>query len=227
MEGCVRRQAREGRKKLDRRMGKNKRSLFKRRHGPAGRCRVTGIAGAGRGTGVTHLSVLMANYLASSLQHRTAVLDWSGHGDLMSMACASGRKNEKNADAAVYGFRILGVTYYTQGSSDTLARCMEGGFEDIIIDFGEMRPSIRNEWLRSTVKIMAASLSEWKLEAFMELLTGEEECGAGWIYTAAFGSEDPRREIERQFGIPLRRVPLSVDAFSVDYRTMKWFEGIL
>ena len=35
------------------------------------------------------------------------------------------------------------------------------------------------------------------------------------------------REIERQFGIPLRRVPLSVDAFSVDYRTMKWFEGIL
>ena len=55
----------------------------------------------------------------------------------------------------------------------------------------------------------------------------EEECGAGWIYTAAFGSEDTRREIERQFGIPLRRVPLSVDAFSVDYRTMKWFEGIL
>ena len=48
-----------------------------------------------------------------------------------------------------------------------------------------------------------------------------------WIYTAAFGSEDTRREIERQFGIPLRRVPLSVDAFSVDYRTMKWFEGIL
>jgi len=132
------------------------------------------------------------------------------------MACASGRKNEKNADAAVYGFRILGVTYYTQGSSDTLARCMEGDFEDIIIDFGEMRPSIRNEWLRSTVKIMAVSLSEWK-----------EECGAGWIYTAAFGSEDTRREIERQFSIPLRRVPLSVDAFSVDYRTMKWFEGIL
>lgn len=169
----------------------------------------------------------MANYLASSLQRRTAVLDWSGHGDLMSMACASGRNNEKNADAAVYGFRILGVTYYTQGSPGALARCMEGDFEDIIIDFGEMRPSIRDEWLRSTVKIITAALSEWKLEAFMELLTGEEECGAGWIYTAAFGSEDTRREIERQFSIPLRRVPLSVDAFSVDYRTMKWFEGIL
>ena len=227
MEGCVRRQARERKERLANGMEKIKRSLFKRRHDPAGRCRVTGIAGAGRGTGVTHLCILMANYLASSLQRRTAVLDWSGHGDLMSMACASGRNNEKNADAPVNGFRILGVTYYTQGSPGALARCMEGDFEDIIIDFGEIRPSIRDEWLRSTVKIITASLSEWKLEAFMELLTGEEECGAGWIYTAAFGSEDTRREIERQFSIPLRRVPLSVDAFSVDYRTMKWFEGIL
>ena len=69
----------------------------------------------------------------------------------MSMACASGRKNEKNAAAAVYVFRILGVTYYTQGSSDTLARCMEGGFEDIIIDFGEMRPSMHREIGRAHV----------------------------------------------------------------------------
>ena len=88
-------------------------------------------------------------------------------GTLCPWPARQGRKNEKNADAAVYGIQDSRVTYYTQGSSDTLARCMEGGFEDIIIDFGEMRPSIRNEWLRSTVKIMAASLSEWKLEAFM------------------------------------------------------------
>ena len=43
----------------------------------------------------------------------------------------------------------------------------------------------------------------------------------------AFGSEDTRKQIERQFGISLVRVPLSVDAFSVDYKTMQWFERIL
>ena len=36
-----------------------------------------------------------------------------------------------------------------------------------------------------------------------------------------------RKQIERRFGISLVRVPLSVDAFSVDYETMQWFERIL
>ena len=58
----------------------------------------------------------------------------------------------------------------------------------------------------------------------MELLSEEEGRRAGWIYTAAFGSEDTRKQIERRFGISLVRVPLSVDAFSVDYETMQWFE---
>ena len=73
------------------------------------------------------------------------------------------------------------------------------------------------------------SWNRWAAVSYthLDVYKRQEECGAGWIYTAAFGSEDTRREIERQFGIPLRRVPLSVDAFSVDYRTMKWFEGIL
>ena len=44
---------------------------------------------------------------------------------------------------------------------------------------------------------------------------------------AAFGSEDTRRRIERQFGISLKRIPLSVDAFSVDHRVKDWLAGIL
>lgn len=126
-----------------------------------------------------------------------------------------------------HAYKILGVTYYMQGAPHILARCMDGSFDDIIIDFGEMRETIRAEWLRCTVKIVESALSEWKLEAFLELLTGEEERGTGWIYTAAFGSEDTRRAIEKRFGISLLRVPLSEDAFSVDYKVIEWFERVL
>lgn len=133
----------------------------------------------------------------------------------------------KAAESAAYKYEILGVTYYKQGTPYTLAACMDGSFDDIVIDFGEIRPLARPEWLRCTVKIVIAGLSEWKLESFMELLTEEEGRHTGWIYTAAFGSEDTRKEIERRFQIPLKRVPLSVDAFSVDYCGLKWFEGIL
>lgn len=171
--------------------------------------------------------MLTANYLASFLQRRTAVLDWSGHGTIAAMGSVPDRYAGKKSGSAEYVYRILGVTYYVQGDPRALARCMDGSYDDIVIDFGEMRPSIRDEWLRCAVKIMTAALSEWKIGAFMELLTEEDECRTGWIYTAAFGSEDTRKEIERQFRIPLKRVPLSVDAFLVDYRVMKWFEGIL
>nr|WP_243259753.1 hypothetical protein [Enterocloster bolteae] len=113
------------------------------------------------------------------------------------------------------------------GDPRVLASCLDGTYDEIIIDFGELRPSIRAEWLRCEVKIVMTALSEWKLEAFLELLSEEEGRRAGWIYTAAFGSEDTRKQIERRFGISLVRVPLSVDAFSVDYETMQWFERIL
>ena len=42
----------------------------------------------------------------------------------------------------------------------------------------------------------------------------------------AFGSEIMKQEIERQFHISLKQIPLSADAFSVDIRTMEWFADI-
>ena len=137
------------------------------------------------------------------------------------------RYTGKRTDPAEYGYKIFGVTYFMQGTSHVLAACMDGAYDEIIIDFGEIRPCIRAEWLRCGVKIVTAALSEWKLEAFLELLAEEDGPGTGWVYTAAFGSEDTRRQIEKQFGISLIRVPLSVDAFSVDYKLMQWFEKIL
>lgn len=176
---------------------------------------------------MTHLSVLTANYLASSLQRRTAVIEWNDHNGFSAMVRMMRNNTGNNADPGHYKNKILGVTYYRQGTPYTLAACMDGSFDEIVIDFGEMRTSVRAEWIRCTVKIVTAALSEWKLGAFKELLTEEEGRQTGWVYTAAFGSEDTRKEIERQFHIPIKRVPLSVDAFSVDYQAMKWFEGIL
>lgn len=171
--------------------------------------------------------MLAANYLASFLHHRTAVIEWNDHGSFSRIWSVLGKSKGDIQEPADYGYEVFRVTYYVQGDSCVLARCMDGAFDDIIIDFGEMRACIQTEWRRCTVKIVTASLSEWKLKAFMELLTGKEERRTGWIYTAAFGSEDIRKEIERRFHISLKRVPLSVDAFSVDYRMMEWFGEIL
>ncbi len=178
--------------------------------------RITGICGVGRSVGTTHLAVWSANYLASCCQKRTSVVEWSSHSDLIHL-----RLDDKNAQA-VRPFRLLEVDYYPQGEKEALSACIRSGYEEILIDFGSMRQEIRAEWFRCQVRILTASLSEWKLEAFLEFLAKEEELGEGWICMAAFGSETIRREIEKQFRIPIERIPFSEDAFLVDKTAMAW-----
>lgn len=182
------------------------------RRGP----RITGICGAGRSVGTTHLAVWSANYLASCRQKKTAVVEWSSHSDFIRL-----RLDDKKPQAA-RAFRLLEVDYYPQGEKEALAACIRSGYEEILIDFGSMRQEIRAEWFRCQVRILTASLSEWKLEAFLEFLAKEEELGEGWNCMAAFGSETIRYEIEKQFRIPVERIPFSEDAFQVDKAAMAW-----
>lgn len=86
-----------------------------------------------------------------------------------------------------------------------------------------MRQEIRAEWFRCQIRILTASLSEWKLEAFLEFLAEEEELGKGWNCMAAFGSKAIRHEIEKQFRIPIEKIPFSEDVFQVDKTAMAWF----
>ena len=104
-----------------------------------------------------------------------------------------------------------------------LASCIRSGYEEILIDFGPVRQEIRAEWFRCQIRILTASLSEWKLEAFLEFLAEEEELGKGWNCMAAFGSKAIRHEIEKQFRIPIEKIPFSEDVFQVDKTAMAWF----
>lgn len=189
--------------------------------------RLIGIAGICPGCGTTHLAILTANCLASWMQRRAALIDWSGHGDFAAIEALMASGREKNGKTSARGYSLLDVDYYREGTPGILAACMEGPYDDVVIDFGQLQSGIREDWLRCGTKILTASLSEWKLGVFLEFLEREMRPGSGWIYAAAFGSEDTRKRMERRFGISLKRIPLSVDAFSVDSRVKDWLEGIL
>ncbi len=189
---------------------------------------VMGIAGAGGGTGVTHFVIREANYLCSCRQKKTAVLQWNQKKDLEKIRAfldADG-KEDSRAYKKKDHFRLLGVDYYYEGNPALLAACMEKEYQEILIDFGTIRDEIFPEWLRCTKKILIADLSEWKLEKFLGLLREKGETAGEWICMTAFGSEIVKREIERQFRISFKQIPLSADAFSVDIQTMEWFADV-
>ena len=138
---------------------------------------VMGIAGAGRGTGVTHFVIQAANYLCSCRQKKTAILQWNPQKDLEKIRAflGAGGKEDSRSFKKKDHFRLLGVDYYYEGDPAVLAACMEKDYQEILIDFGKVREEIFPEWLRCTKKVLVADLSEWKLEAFLGLLAEKGE----------------------------------------------------
>ena len=50
-------------------------------------------------------------------------------------------------------------------------------YQEILIDFGEVRDEVFPEWLRCSEKILIADLSEWKLESFWGCLQKRKNDG--------------------------------------------------
>ena len=96
--------------------------------------RITGIAGAGRGVGVTHLALLAANYMQGVQGKRTAVLEWNAHRDFdrLGKMCTG---QLKEADC----YRIQQVDYYPRAEGGRLMECLAAGYQEILIDFGSYR----------------------------------------------------------------------------------------
>ena len=84
---------------------------------------VMGIAGAGRGTGVTHFVIQAANYLCSCRQKKTAILQWNPQKDLEKIRAflGAGGKEDSRSFKKKDHFRLLGVDYYYEGDPAVLA----------------------------------------------------------------------------------------------------------
>lgn len=170
-----------------------------------------GILGAGRSVGVTHLSVWLANYLTGVRRRRTAVLEWNTHGDFK-------RLGDK---------RILEVDYYGNAGASVLAQCLNGKYQCIITDFGEMTEQAMEECTRCDRKIIAGSASPWQMHAFMEALERGKNLDKSWRFAAAFGSETAREQMERRWKTPILRIPASADAFTVTRGDMDFFARLM
>ena len=187
--------------------------------------RTIGIIGAGRHTGVTHLSVWMGNYLTGVRREKTAVLEWNAHGDFRKMEqfCADKPGN----GLKLRFFRILEVDYYADAGAKELADCMNGDYSRILIDFGEITGESICECARCDRKVIVGALSEWQAEVFLGLFRGEARRDESWSYAAVFGSEETRKECKKAFQADILRVPFSVDAFAVTRADMNFFATLL
>lgn len=172
---------------------------------------------------MTHLCVMTGNYLSGACGYKTALLEWGGQGDFerIEQECVGKVPGKKP-------FTLQDVDYYAGAAEEDLAACVNLDYRYIIIDFGGINGKNRTEFFRCGKKVVVISLCEWQIEAFWKFRREEGTAvKESWVYTAAFGSEETRMEIVKRLKLPIVRIPLSVDAFTVDREMMRWFEGLL
>lgn len=186
---------------------------------------IFGIAGSSPGVGVTHFSILFANYMTSALGKKTALLEWNASGDFARLEEVLCKKSIYKV--ASMAFKILGVSYIKRAGEDELLECINCGFDVIIIDFGNNFEVIRKEFLRCGKKILLGSFSEWQMGAFTDLIAEKESSIGKWDFLAVFGSEKVAVEVKRTLRVSIGWIPHSGDAFAVTAEIMAFFEDFL
>ena len=172
--------------------------------------------------GVTHFCVLLANYYSSVCREKTALLEWNSHFDFtrIETLCIKKKSIKKS-------FEIYDIDFYKDADAQILLYCMDQHYDKVIIDFGVINKQIEIEFLRCSSKYLIGSLSEWQFYAFWDFVREHQLMKESWKYLFTFGSEETRRELERKIKMPLIRIPFSVDAFTIHYKLMLWFQQLL
>ncbi len=166
---------------------------------------------------------MMLNYLAGCRRRKAALLEWNDSGDFAQMEqVCTGMCRERKP------FRILEADYFKCAGPADLAGIMNGGYQDILIDFGNMESGEWPEFLRCRRQFLVGSFSEWQQERFREFERKKAEEGKkSWTSLAVFGSEETRKEFRRRFRLETQRIPFSADAFAVTWEVRDFFDRLM
>lgn len=180
-----------------------------------------GIIGTGNSVGVTHFAIMTAGYLSGVLRRKCAVLEWNSHGDFVSMKRGCAKEEDKGT-----AFSLLEVRYYENAGINTLLLCKKSDYNTVIVDYGTVGDGGFKEFLRCDRQFVLGSLSEWQMEAFLEFESKGNKAEKSWETFLTFGSEEARKNMEKRLKRPVRRIPVSVDAFAVTGEMMKFYQQI-
>lgn len=174
---------------------KRKKALFLQRFsGKEDRGTVIGIAGAKRGVGTTHFSILLAEYLSIEKGAKTAILEYSRHGDF---------KRIKQAE----GFSMKQTAYYDETEDKNIEKLLQEGFSFLILDLGEKIIGNRELLSKCHKKILVGTLSPWKREDFFRIGKSMAVHEGDWLLLSNMGEERLRKQYERLLGMPIQRLP--------------------
>lgn len=172
-----------------------------------------GIVGSDSGVGVTHLSIMLANYLASKKQRSVAAADFSESRSYEVLHRLYEDMMPEEIDNP--SFRIHQVDYYSGIVPIDIAMLLQMGYEYVIMDLGRMCSRSLEEAKRCHIRILLGGCCEWRknhlMDAIERWILPEREFV--WQIAAFLGIDTVKEQIEHQFAVQIQRIPYEEDPF--------------
>lgn len=177
-----------------------------------------GITGTQTQVGVTHLAIMLANYLSSKERCRVAVVDFSKKQSLLLLQeiyeeCDMRQKTEVCFDNT---FCIHGVDYFSRATQRDIANILQLGYEYVVMDFGGLNwENSEYEILRCHKRILVGSCCEWQQKAFFQVMDNlrMSQDNGKWCYAAFLGIQEIRHKLEKLYRIHIHKIPYEEDPF--------------
>ncbi|WP_066713278.1 hypothetical protein [Clostridium sp. Marseille-P299] len=139
---------------------------------------VIGVYGIHRYVGVTHLTLLLAFYLADICGYSVVVIEASGKDDLGSLAEKYQVKLESKNNKK---FSFHNIMFVRQATEKDIGAYRNSKYEFCILDLGGNYKNAAIELLRCDLKIVIGNPAPWHADAwrrFEEVLRGIKDLGS-------------------------------------------------
>lgn len=186
---------------------------------------VFGILGTQKGAGVTHFSILMANYLSDYLGKNTAYLQYYTQKDIgyLSEYVYREKKDDKEP------FQVNGITFYPNMKEQDIAEISGDYYNYIILDLGTEFNKCKNEFLRCDIKIIISSLAIWKRYELDQFIHNSNHIknNEHWNYAIPFARERDIKQVSKDFGKKFYKIPFEPDPFALSQETIQLFQKLI
>lgn len=128
------------------------------------------VSGIQRGAGVTHFCMLFGMWLKNK-GYKTAVLEYSEHGDAMHLCSLLGKESHLNKKGF---FEIRGLCIYPSMGTEKIEGFRRSDYDYILLDYGVHDEYISRLMPRSDVRLIIAPGADWKIFS-VELFVNRNE----------------------------------------------------
>jgi hypothetical protein len=186
-----------------------------------------GIMGTETGCGVTHLSIMLGNYITAKLHKNIAIIEMNSTGAFLELK--DSYVNNTNKYQEFNNFEISQVTYYYNVPWDKVGKIYSKDYKYIIMDMGTDNLNQAEEFLKCNIKIIIGNLTPWSNKKFIQIIENFiiQDNIKKIKFLVQFGACDVKLQIKEIYNINLLTITFEPDPFLIHGCNFDFLENLL